>query len=65
MMNNSCLTELSLEFAEKILGLTKELESKKEYLIAKQIGKSGTSIGANIYEAQYGQSKLILYLSSK
>jgi four helix bundle protein len=56
-MKENMLTELSLEFAEKILLLAKELENKREYLISKQIGKSGTSIGANIHEAQYAQSK--------
>ena len=35
----------------------KELKSKHETVIANQIGRSGTSIGANIYEAKYAQGK--------
>ena len=47
-----------LLFAARIIKLHKFLiTSKKETIIAKQIVRSGTSIGANINEANYGQSK--------
>ncbi len=50
--------EKSIEFAVRIVKLSKYLrEEKKEYVISKQILRSGTSIGANIAEAQNGQSK--------
>ena len=45
-------------FAVDIVNLYKKLcEEKKEYIISKQILRSGTSIGANLYEAQKGISK--------
>ena len=58
-MENNVLIEKSIDFAARILKLGKYLmETKKEYTISKQILRSGTSIGANINEANYGQSKL-------
>ncbi|MBR4451505.1 MAG: four helix bundle protein [Clostridia bacterium] len=56
-MQDSKLREQSLEFAVKIIELVKELKSKHESIIANQIGRSGTSIGANIREAQYAHGK--------
>lgn len=50
--------EKSFEFALEIINLSKCLaESKGEYMISKQILRSGTSIGANLKEGMYGQSK--------
>ena len=46
-----------MEFAVEIITLVKDLKSKHESIIANQIGRSGTSIGANIYEAQYAQGR--------
>lgn len=55
-MNTSA--EKSFEFAVRIVNLYKYLVSKKhEYVLSKQLLRSGTSIGANISEAQRGQSK--------
>ena len=48
---------LSTEFAVEIINLVKMLKEKKESIISNQIGRSGTSIGANIREAQYAQGK--------
>ena len=56
-MIDSVLCKESVEFATKILQLVKKLQAKKEYIISGQIGRSGTSIGANIHEARYAQSK--------
>ena len=57
-MDNNVLIEKSIDFATRILKLGKYLtEIKKEYAISNQILRSGTSIGANINEASYGQSK--------
>ena len=52
-------TQLSKAEISKLLATReKELEEKqKEHIISKQIVRSGTSIGANINEAQYGNSK--------
>jgi four helix bundle protein len=50
--------EKSKEFAIRIYNLYKHLcENKKEYVLAKQLLRSGTSIGANLSEAQYSFSK--------
>lgn len=49
---------LSKEFAIRIVNLYKYLKNdKQEYVMSKQILRSGTSIGANIYEGKYAQSK--------
>lgn len=46
----------SFEFAKKIVIYTEELESKRKFVVANQLLKSGTSIGANIKEAQNTES---------
>ena len=46
-----------MDFAVQIINLVKSLKSNKESIISNQIGRSGTSIGANIREAQYAHSK--------
>ena len=56
-MQESKLKELSMEFSVDIIELVKHLKSVKESVISNQIGRSGTSIGANIHEAQYAHGK--------
>ena len=56
-MAESKLRELSMAFSVDIINLVKFLKSNHESVIAIQIGRSGTSIGANIHEAQYAQGK--------
>ena len=56
-MAESKLRTLSIDFAVKIIALVKQLKEQRENIISNQIGRSGTSIGANIHEAQYGHSK--------
>ena len=56
-MSESKLRTLSMDFSVEIIELVKFLKSKHESVIANQIGRSGTSIGANIYETNYAQSK--------
>lgn len=52
----------SKAFAIRIVKLSKFLnDSKKEFILSKQIIKSGTSIGANVKEAIRGQSKADFY----
>ncbi len=46
-----------MDFAVDIVALVKELKLQKENIISNQIGRSGTSIGANIREANYAQGK--------
>ncbi|MDH5719729.1 MAG: four helix bundle protein [Spirochaetia bacterium] len=51
------IEQKSFDFALDIIELYKKLLEKKEYVISKQLLKSGTSIGANVKEAQAAQSK--------
>ena len=51
------LIDLSVAFSVEILNLVKYLKSQRETIICNQIGRAGTSIGANIHEAQYAQGK--------
>ena len=55
-MTTDKLSELSLSFAVEIINLIKQLKEKRESIISNQIGRSGTSIGANIREAKYAHS---------
>ncbi len=57
-MGKSVLRDKSYLFALRIVELSKVLQSeKKEFVLSKQILKSGTAIGALIREAEFGQSK--------
>ena len=56
-MRDDKLSVQSVDFAVSIINLVKELKLKKENIISNQIGRSGTSIGANIREAQYAHGK--------
>jgi len=57
MEKKNIIKEKSFEFAKEIVYLYKVLENKKEYVISKQLLRSGTSIGANVRESEYAQSK--------
>ena len=56
-MKNDKLSMQSMDFAVAIIHLVKSLKEKRESIISNQIGRSGTSIGANIREAQYAHGK--------
>ena len=56
-MSESKLRELSLAFSVEIIRLVRDLKAEHETVISNQIGRAGTSIGANIYEANYAQGK--------
>ena len=56
-MKENKLAELSMDFSVEIINLVKHLKSHHETIISNQIGRSGTSIGANIHEAQYAQGR--------
>jgi four helix bundle protein len=56
-MSESKLRALSMNFSVDIINLVKYLKANHETIISNQIGRSGTSIGANIHEAQYAQGK--------
>ena len=56
-MKENKLVEISMDFSVDIINLVKFLKSNHETIISNQIGRSGTSIGANIREAQYAHGK--------
>ena len=56
-MSDSKLRTQSMDFAVSIINLVKFLKERRESIISNQIGRSGTSIGANIREAQYAHGK--------
>ena len=47
----------TFDFAKQVIFLYKNLKSKNEFIISKQLLRSGTSIGANVEEAIAGASK--------
>ncbi|MEQ9405996.1 MAG: four helix bundle protein [Cyclobacteriaceae bacterium] len=51
------IVDLSFQFALKVVEFSTQLENDKKFVIARQILKSGTSIGANIREAQNAESR--------
>lgn len=59
-MSESKLRNQSMDFAVSIISLVKQLKGQRESIISNQIGRSGTSIGANIREAQSATVRLIL-----
>jgi len=57
-MSKSIVGEKSYQFAIRIVNVYKWLcEEKKEYVLSKQLLRSGTAIGALLKEAEHGQSK--------
>jgi four helix bundle protein len=57
MERRNIVLEKSYEFALIIIEFSEQLEQLKKFVIARQLLKSGTSIGANISEAQSSESK--------
>jgi len=56
-MKSNIVKEKTYQFALLIIQLYKELRDKKEFVLSKQLLRSGTSIGANVEEATAAQSK--------
>ena len=56
-MKDDKLSVQSMDFAVSIIELVKSLKEKRESIISNQIGRSGTSIEANIREAHYAHGK--------
>jgi four helix bundle protein len=49
--------KLSFEFSLQIIEFCERLDAAKKYIVAKQLLRSGTSIGANVMEAQNAESR--------
>ncbi|MDR6922429.1 four helix bundle protein [Chryseobacterium sp. 2987] len=54
----------TFEFALRIIKLYTECKSQNEFILSKQILRSGTSIGANVEEAIVAQSKKRFYIKA-
>ncbi|MEM0541676.1 four helix bundle protein [Flavobacterium sp. j3] len=57
MARENVIKEKSFLFAIEIVSLYKVLVERKEYVLSKQLLRSGTSIGANVRESEHAQSK--------
>lgn len=57
MKKNNEILDLSFQFSLAVIETYKYLIKRKEFVMSKQLLRSGTSIGANISEAQAAQSK--------
>ena len=51
------IVDKTLQFSLQIMDFAEELQEKRKYVLANQLLKSGTSIGANVREAQNAESK--------
>ena len=56
-MRNDKLSVQSMDFAASVINLVRYLKENKEHIISNQIGRSRTSIGANIRETHYAHGK--------
>ena len=52
------IVQKTLAFAISIVKYCESLSEKKKFIISNQLLKSGTSIGANVFEAQYAESRI-------
>ena len=57
MKTENKISELSFEFSLQVISLYKQLLDQKEFILSKQLLRSGTSIGANVEEASAAQTK--------
>jgi four helix bundle protein len=60
---DNLIVKLTFEFALDIIAFSEQLETAKKYVIARQTIRCGTSIGANVREAQNAESKADLFTS--
>lgn len=56
-MKNNIIAEKSVDFSIRLIKLYKILSEKKEFVLSKQLLRSGTAIGALVREAEHAQSK--------
>ena len=55
-MKDNLIKEKSFEFAVRMINMYKALQNRHEYVISKQLLRSGTSVGANVREGINAQS---------
>jgi len=56
-LSDNKLIDLSFDFAKSIVSLVDNIKAPKSSYMIDQLARSGTSVGANIHEAQYAHSK--------
>ncbi len=56
-MKENLIKDKSYQFALKIISIYSKLKNEKEFILSKQLLRSGTSIGANVEEANQAESK--------
>lgn len=54
---DNIIVNKTIDFSLLVIDFCEELESKRKFIIANQLLRSGTSIGANVHEAQNAESK--------
>lgn len=57
IMKENILGQKSFQFAIRIVNIYKQLNKQKEFVLSKQVLRSGTSIGANLREAEHAESR--------
>lgn len=57
MKTKNIIVDKSLDFSVEVIKFCERLEIEKKFVVAKQLLRSGTSIGANVFEAQHAESK--------
>lgn len=57
MPRDNLIVQLTFDFALLIIQFSEQLEQQRKFVVANQLLKSGTSIGANVREAQNAESR--------
>ena len=56
-LKKNLIVNLTFDFALEIINFSEILDEQRKYIVSKQLLRSGTSIGANVREAQNSESK--------
>ncbi len=57
MIEKNAILKLTFDFSLMVIDFCEQLDEKRKYVISKQLLRSGTSVGANSFEAQNAESK--------
>jgi four helix bundle protein len=57
MKSGNLIVDLTFQFSLDVIVYTEKLNEKRKYSMSKQLFNSGTSIGANVRESQFGESR--------
>lgn len=56
-MGKNIIVEKSLNFSLELIKFCELLDADKKYIVSKQLLRSGTSVGASVFEAQHAESR--------